>query len=148
MNNESPEPNINQAQQPLPAVVAPSPAGPFYAPLLSAEEHADLTSGARASCLEDEIALLRTLLRRHLAPPPSDHLLDGGATWCADAVRVARLVHTLCRAIRASRSAGNTLHQQLNAALPQALADLAEEQGFPFADPPPWAGPLQAGPPL
>ncbi|MBI4322099.1 MAG: hypothetical protein HY675_26710 [Chloroflexi bacterium] len=135
MNSENSAPNTNQTQRSLAPNAPPSSAGPLYTSHLSEDDLSDLTSGAREGCLGDEIALLRILVRRHLARPPSDQLQDGGATWAIDAARLGSLLATLCRALKASRSAGDIFREQLNAALPTLFAELDEEQGFPFARP-------------
>ncbi len=124
---------------------------PLYASCLSPQERADLAGLLHADGLDGEIALLRILIRRHVAGPPIDKTLDGGVTMSVDVAKITRYIYTLCRAIKAHGSAGDRAVQERVSALDKMFEALASAMGLDsepaefvpisFADPPEFTRP-------
>lgn len=107
----------------------------FYAPEFTEKERADLELNSAKGSLDDEIALLKILIRRRLqaALKQATDKQTGSAQVAlepADGEAIRRYVDTLCRAIRIKSSLSGKGGSDLKEAGDAALAEVASELGI------------------
>ncbi len=103
---------------------------PLFSPFLTPQEQAALAALTDADSLDGEIAVLRIIIRRHLAPPHMDQGLDGGATLSVDLWKITRYVQTLCRAIKTRRMAPEKTRPEIGIPVLGALAGAENRLSF------------------
>lgn len=95
--------------------------GGFYAEGFQAEELADLAPPSRIDDLDEEIALMKVLIRRKWATPKAQE---------GDAEEIRRYVETLCRAVKTQHSVGRADSQDLTETLHDVLREVSHQTGM------------------